>query len=488
MNIVIDLTLITEFFSLRPDLLMWKTFIWFGWLPIVLAFLLGSMQAWVYYRKVKWKHQQTFILLAIDVPRGNEQTARAVENMFAYLGGAHKTWSLVEEYWEGKFQLSFSLEVVSIEGYTQFLIHTPFQFRDLVETAVYSQYPDAEIVEVDDYTDGTPDKFPDEEYDIYGGEFIQDNNPMYPIKTYEEFEHQLGRPEEQYKDPMATLMDLCSSLRKGEQLWFQILIIPFGFDWPEHGQREISRILKEKDVNITLGNKAVDWVVKIMGDISEVIYKLWGDIDEKKKDEKDDSLKMMQLKPGEKKKVEGIQNKIDKLGFQFKSRFVYLARKEVKNVPKVFGGFVGYMKQFMDLGLNSLKPDMNMTVTTVDYLMQNFRLNIRKNKLMNAYKGRSTTKGRRKGLMNIEELATIWHFPTEAVVKAPLIQKAPGRKATAPMELPLGEEVVSESILQPIMDDNVQTKTELDKDMEMDIKQIKKAKTKSAPPANLPFA
>ncbi len=68
---------------------------------------------------------------------------------------------------------------------------------------------------------------------------------MYPIKTYKEFEHQLGRPEEQYKDSMATLMDLCSSLRKGEQLWFQIYT-PFGFDWPEQGQREISRIFKRE--------------------------------------------------------------------------------------------------------------------------------------------------------------------------------------------------------------------------------------------------
>ncbi len=486
MDIVIDLTPLVEFFNLRPDLLMWKVFVWFGWFPILLTFLLGARDTWLFYIRTKWQGTHTFILLAIDVPRGNEQTAKAVENMFTYLGGAHKTWSLVETWWEGKFQLSFSFEIVSIEGYTQFLIHTPIQFRNLVETAVYSQYPDAEIVEVDDYTNGAPDKFPDEEDDVYGGEFMQGNNSMYPIKTYKEFEHQLGRPEEQYKDPMATLMDLCSSLKKGEQLWFQILITPFGFDWPALGQKEISKILKEKDSNITKSNKTVDWVVEKMGNISEGIYKLWGDIDDKAKDEKDDSLKMMQLKPGDKKKVEGIQEKIDKLGFQFKSRFVYLARKEVKNVPKVFGGFVGYMKQFMDLGLNNLKPDMNVTVTSVDYLMQNYRLNMRKNKLMRAYKARSTTRGRKKGLMNIEELATLWHFPTEAVVKAPLIQKAPGRKATAPMELPISEEVVSESILQPIMEDNIKTKTELDKDIEEEMKEVKKPS--SAPPTNLPIS
>jgi hypothetical protein len=38
--------------------------------------------------------------------------------------------------------------------------------------------------------------------------------------------------------------------------------------------------------------------------------------------------------------------------------------------------------------------------------------------------------------MNIEELATLWHFPAEASVQSSLLQKAPGRKAEAPASLP----------------------------------------------------
>lgn len=43
-------------------------------------------------------------------------------------------------------------------------------------------------------------------------------------------------------------------------------------------------------------------------------------------------------------------------------------------------------------------------------------------------------------MLNIEELATLWHFPVEANVKSPLIQKAPGRKADAPSSLPMADE------------------------------------------------
>ncbi|MDD5032295.1 MAG: hypothetical protein PHR36_04635, partial [Patescibacteria group bacterium] len=72
------------------------------------------------------------------------------------------------------------------------------------------------------------------------------------------------------------------------------------------------------------------------------------------------------------------------------------------------------------------------------------------NKILNNYIKRDTMAGRFPGLMNIEELATIWHFPHEGVVKAPLIQKAPGRKAEPPMTLPQAEEIVGQEKAEPL--------------------------------------
>lgn len=445
MEIVIDLSEISAFFSQPANIIVWRIFILTGWIPIAGVLLWGAKELWMYYIQGKWGATQKSILLAIDVPRGNEQTSKAVENMFSYLAGAHSTFNLIEKYWLGYYQLSFSLEIISIEGYTQFLIWTPEKFRNLVESAIYSQYPDAEIVEVDDYTEGTPDTFPDEEYDIHGCEFIQANNPMYPIKTYKEFEHQMGKPETQYKDPMAALMDLCSSLRAGEQLWFQIILIPIGFDWPERGRKEVKTLLKEKVASKKhILDHAIDAILSILDSIGEFIFKLWSDAEPNKKEE-EKPLKFIDLPPADQKKVQKISEKMDKLGFEFKSRLVYFAKKEVMNKPKVFSGFVGFMKQFLDLGLNNLKPDMKVTYTSASYFFRDRRIRNKKNNLMKAYKERSGGIGRNPGLLNIEELATIWHFPNEVVVKAPLIQKAPGRKATAPMHLPLGEETIEET-------------------------------------------
>lgn len=449
--------ILQAFFDLPADQKMRILLVNYAWIPVALTFLYGAKELWVFYINTKWGdiHDQ-MIFLAIDIPKGNEQSPKAVENLVTYLAGAHGTYNLIELYWEGRYQLIFSLEIVSIDGYTQFIVKTPPHFRNLVESAVYSQYPDAEITEVNDYTEGMPSKFPDDEWDMWGGEFIFAKNEAYPIKTWPEFENEIaGRAETQYKDPMASLMDLCSSLQKGEQLWYQLLVKPIGFDWMDDLNKEVGKILREKPAG-----KKPGAVGTFLAEIKSLIDEFTRQIADMilgggaaAEEKADDSLKMMNLKPQEKKKVEGIQRKISKLGFKCKNRFIYIAKKDVINKPKVVNGFVGYMKQFMDLDLNNLKPDMDVTVTTASYFFKQQRIDAKKTRLINAYKGRSTTRGRMTQLFNIEEIATLWHFPIEANVRAPMIQKTPGRKAEAPMTLPVAEEAVgTDKIFEPVGD------------------------------------
>lgn len=419
-------------------------FYYVGWLPIAITFVWGVSQVWLRYVRLAYGASEKAILFAIDLPRGNAQTPMAVENIFAYLAGAHSTKDLFEKWWLGEWQLYFSFEIVSIQGYIQFLIWTPEKYRNLIETAIYSQYPDAELTEVNDYTTGMPTHFPDEEYDIFGSEYILVKNSVYPIKTYDLFEHQMGEPETQYKDPMAVLMDLMASMKKGEQLWYQILVIPIGHEWAEKGDDEIKKIIGEKIVSNSLIDKFIDGLIGSMAVVSEMIYSLWGDIEDKKKEEKEPQFRMMNLKPKQKKQVEGIQEKVNKLGFGIKIRYMYVARREVINKNKVAYGFTGYMKQFNFNDLNSYKPDTGdggtMTKMQYDRIFGNYRVNLRKNKLMTAYRLRSDARGRLPHILNVTEMASIWHFPIEASVKAPLVQKAPGRKAEPPASLPFSLE------------------------------------------------
>jgi len=482
MDIVINTSRFDQFLSLTPDRMFWVFMGNFGWLILVFIFLFGMSQVYLFWLRQQWSKGHQGLLLAIDIPKGNEQSPKAMENMFTYIAGAHGSINFFEKWFEGKFQKSFSFEIVSLEGYTQFLVHTPVEFRNLVESAVYSQYPDAEISEVDDYVNAVPHLIPDEEYEFWGTEFIQAKPGVYPIKGYQEFEHQMGPSETQFKDPMASLMDLCGSLRQGEYLWYQIIVIPTGFDWDKKSEKEIDKILGRKEkIKPDLISKGME----ALGQASEIIYPIWTDIEPG--DKKEDRPKsMMDLTPGEKRKVEGIQLKAGKLGFEAKIRAVYIAKKEVMNKSKVANGLVGYMKQFASLDLNNLKPDVDMTYTRTAYFFQKSRMLKKKRRVVNAYVKRSDNRGRRPGLFTIDELATLWHFPVEANVKAAMIQKAPGRKADAPAALPIAEDERPE--VPDIFTENYQTPKPRASAAPFTPEPIEDLTEKTAvPPTNLPF-
>ena len=286
---------------------------------------------------------------------------------------------------------------------------------------------------------------------------------------------------------MAALMDLNSSLGPGEQLWYQILVIPTGFEWPKRGEKEVSKILGEKtSSDKSLSDKMFAPFLSFLDFLSDSLLALLGSVMEPSEKE-EDSFKMMNLKPKEKRQIEGIEAKTSKLGFECKIRMVYLAEKEVMRKNKVVNGFVGYMKQFNDMALNNIKPDMDTTATAVAYFLKDQRLKGRKNRIINNYMARSDN-GKYPFILNIEELATLWHFPNEAAVKAPLIQKSSGRKADSPMNLPRHEinrmnedEVLDQEEIPGFLKED-----EEDENEEDEVDSFSKDDL-GAPPANLPI-
>jgi len=439
MNIVINTAGFERFFSLPPDTMFFVFMGNIGWMIMAAIMLYGILQLYLFWLQSKFAATHKYILLAIDVPKGNEQSPKAVENMFTYLGGAHGSTNFFEKWFKGEFQKSFSYEIVSLEGYTQFIVRTPIEYRNLIESSIYSQYPDAEISEVDDYTQFVPQKYPDEDYDIWGVEFTLAGPWMYPIKCYKDFEYMLGPSEMQFKDPMAALMDLCGSLRQGEQFWMQLIVTPIGFDWLKDSEKEINKILGRKaKVKASLFTQSLEAI----GKTREFVLPWEGDgASSEKKEERQKG--MLDLNPLEKRKVEGVNEKASKLAYEVKIRVVYVAQKEVMNKFKVASGTVGYMKQFAALDLNNFKPDVKKTLTKAVYFWKESRLNRKKNNIFKAYVNRSRDIGVSPKILNIEELATIWHFPVEGSVKASLVQKTQGKKANAPSSLPLATELTT---------------------------------------------
>jgi len=107
-----DLSFLREMLYMDPQVLIWRALLWFGWIPIAITLLWGFREIWLVYRRGLWKKENAnCIILAIDIPRENRQSVKAVENLFTYIAGAHGSINLLEKYWDGKWQLYFSFEI-----------------------------------------------------------------------------------------------------------------------------------------------------------------------------------------------------------------------------------------------------------------------------------------------------------------------------------------------------------------------------------------
>jgi len=435
--------------SLDPDQLLLMIKIGGGvflLLFIIAVFLMFLHWFWLPSRQKKWAATVEYVLLAIDVPKEGEQSPKAVEHIFSTFAGMLSGPNLWEKYWEGQFQLSLSLELVSQEGYIQYIIYTPAVYRDLVEAAFYAQYPDAEIGVVEDYTQYAPQKFPSDSFDLWGSDIILAEPFAYPIRTYPDFEHSLSQ---ELKDPLASLLEEMSRIRKGEYIWLQWVITPTDNEWKKKSEAIVKKIIGEKvDQPKDFAYYLIQPFMSFMKWLGDVIIIQAENQGSGATPGKSEPNKILYLTGGQKDVLQGVEQKMKKTGFFVKGRLIYYARREAFQKSRGVSSILGAINQFNTLHMNSFKKDKR-TTTSADYVRVEKRLTKKQNKIIKAYRDRvgDTSFGSTPFVLNIEELATIYHFP-DLNIKAPLIKTIESRRSQAPFKLPIEQDSELKEVVQ----------------------------------------
>lgn len=412
---------------------------WWIILPVVLAVLLW--QSWLYYIRTKFIAAIKWTLLQITVPQDVLKTPLAMEQIFAGLHSTLFPGGRYLRYVMGRVQEWFSFEMVSNAGVISFYVRTPKQFKNHVESHVYAQYPNAEIQEVEDYVWNVSADVPNDEYDLFGSEFILAKEDAYPIRTWMQFKFE-AREGEEIIDPLAGLLEAMSTLGAGEQLWLQIGIKPVGDDWKKEGEKIVSKILKRPEepkkgshVLEVLKKEATDYI----SGMAQAPFRIPEYGVEEKKDKKEAQPSIMQyLSPGEREVVESIELNIAKVGFETVVRIIYVARRDVYNPGKFFS-VTSALRQFSTQNLNALRVD-RPTLTTTEWPIPWPRFivegsnNFRKKWLL--FKYRFRYKPHKPFVFNIEELATVFHFPGR-IVTTPALPRIPIKKGEPPPSLPI---------------------------------------------------
>lgn len=430
--IVIDLSGFRTFIHEPPTTQLWTIFVYGGWIPFVWIVFLGLREFWLLSRQGKYAQTLSFVLLSVNIGQLNEQSPKAVEHIFSHISGIASTPTFKEKWWEGKFTPPLSFEYAVVDGYTRFIVRVVTKHRDLVEAAIFSQYPEAEITEVADYTQNVPQKFPDPEWEAWGSEFVLKEDQAFPIRTWFEFEHSLSQ---ELKDPLSTVLESFSKLKKGEQLWMQILVFPVKQHWVKDAQKVAAQLAgKETKKPVAGWAKPLHFLLDMFEDILREIFS--GEKSESS-DRKDDQLKMLALSPGERKRLEGVEMKLAKLGSAVKIRFVYVGKRSVYRKGSIASMMKGAMGLFGRHDGNTFGPYGPVTPSS-DYFWQRWSYDAKVQRIFSHFVNRSG-EGATPYVLNVEELASIYHFPS-MVIRAPLIEKVESRKVEPPFRLPTVEE------------------------------------------------
>lgn len=348
-------------------------------------------------RHTTWLASRRSVLLMIQVPRMNDKTPLAAEQMFASIHGIFQA--------KAEFQEHISFEIMARGNSIRFYVYVPEHLKDYIESQIYAQYPSVEIMEVEDYTRNI-----DLDSDhMVGVELAMSKEEVYPIKTFLNFT----------VDPLAGITSALSKLTDEEQIWIQLVVRPIDDSWHKTGVALVEKIKKgvPKNISIPIGI-AKEAATIVYGTAKEAA--VTGSMtpkekkDEKKKDE------APKLSSPVESALKGIEEKITKLGYQANIRLISVG-KDLYTAQSRISAVVGAFKQFNTTNLNSFVALQSLADNHPfwnDYASRNFKTPA--------------------AIFNIEELASLYHLPNETV-ETPNIVWTNAKKGEPPSNLPLLE-------------------------------------------------
>lgn len=333
-----------------------------------------------------------YTLLRILVPKQNEKTPQAAEEMFASIHGIYRPDQSIQDH--------FAFELAARDQYIQFFAHVPVHLKDFIEGQIYAQYPTVEISEVQDYTD-----IDINDWSVAAAELTLTRPDFYPIKTFNNFT----------VDPLAGITSVLSKIEEGEQIWVQILMRPAADTWQQKTIDYVKAMQDGKDPLKKPEGLTFKVIFKaIMGVAVEVFRSATGlSAPAAEKKEEKGGL------PGPvAEALKAAEQKTTKLGFETVIRVCAIARDEGTAVAKI-NNLVGAFKQYNGGNINGFQVSNIATD---------------KEKIMPVFQSRAFPAN--GYIFNVEEIASIFHLPSTSV-ETPSIVWAGAKKGEPPANLPI---------------------------------------------------
>lgn len=375
---------------------------WYVWISLtcILLFL-----AWRNSRQVQAVRNIDTVLLVLEIPRANDKSELAAEQLFASLHGILR--DARELKMNDGMQEHLSFEIASVSGRIRFYVWTPKALQSFVEGQIYAQYPTVQIHAADeDYV-----AHERQHSVVYTSEITLTNQEFLPIKTFQSFE----------VDPLAGITGTLAKLEDtSDEIWIQMLVRPIADDWHKASDRWARTIRSGNPFSFFSGG-IESFDLRWIGGLFEALWR-------PPEQGTGGTPGAKELSDRDKTRIAEAEKKATKLGYQAKIRVVILTESQT-NARLRMQAIVGTFKQFNSTNLNGFK----MT-----------RDSFRKEDLAR-YKTRLFAD--RGYILNIEEVASVFHLP-HTNVETPNIVWASNKTAEPPATLPVitGNSAIDENI------------------------------------------
>ena len=393
-----------------------------------------AVVVWLSYRRTKWQYERVNgKLFEIITPPEVRKSPQAIELI---LGGFFdKSYgSKLQMLIDGRVPIHFSLEIVSLAGEIKFFMWIPEKFEKVAKSGFYAQYPQVEIVEVEDYAQPILERR--NKYQMWGGGFQTSQSDDNSLPTYKEYKLEDNPDVENTIDPFSSLLEYMGTLGYGEMCWIQLILRgDHALTW----KKAAAPPWKNSDTLKDRIEKKIDKIKE-----GARVNPLSGDTEEKSG--------LYNFEPGKADDIKDLRSRQGKFHFNAVMRAAYIADKEHFdgfNIPSM----IKSLQQFGKAGANTIGPrwetdfdDPVKDMARVSKWVRNYYLNKKSSDEFDYLK----TYVRRSGIyephvnqqlkpftLSTDEIATLFHLPSTAVT-TPTLKRTDARKADPPGNLPTG--------------------------------------------------
>lgn len=323
--------------------------------------------------------------------------------------GIKELISGMEQFYSGMLSVAdagdsenyFSIEIALAEGSEEFIFYVsvPDSKRTLFEKQMLSVFPFAKLIEKKD------------DYNIFNARGVhaasvatQAKNPIYPIKTYEQFDH----------DPLNVLINAFSKLKKdGEGASFQLILQPKGEYYVKRYKSALAQIQKGVPLK-----KAIDIRHTFLGELGKGFVEFASDAakdmlaGDKKKEDKPKVIDEAAL--------ENIKHKIKSPILNANLRIVVSA-EDKNRAEEVMSEIESSFNQFENTLGNAIRFK-RIPEKKLPFFVRNFSFRVFEED--------------EQLPLSITELTTILHFPGSSIFETGQLKQAKAGTAPAPLDIP----------------------------------------------------